>query len=90
MKKIYAKNPIEVAEMIIDNPAPKNKVKKDPRRVAAGNKSWKTRQRKTKNKTKPRMNTEKYASTGKKMILKTGLAAVGTIGGVRVTQILLD
>jgi uncharacterized membrane protein len=91
MRKVYAKNPAEIGELIIDNPAPKKKkVKKDPRRVAAGKQSWKTRQQNKKHKKGNRMNPEKYAKTGKSMLMKSGIIAVGTFGGVRLSQYLLD
>jgi hypothetical protein len=92
MRKVYAKNPAEIGELIIDNPAPKKKkkVKKDPRRVAAGKQSWKTRQQNKKPKKGNRMNPEKYAKTGKSMLIKSGVIAVGTFGGVRLSQYLLD
>lgn len=88
MSKVYAKNP---AELIIDNPAPKTRTSKDPRRVAAGKKAWATR---TKTKTRTNMSTktnpEKIADTGKEMFLRYGLAAVGTIASVKGVSFLMN
>ncbi len=89
MTKKYAKNP---AELLLVNPAPKKAEKKDPRRVAAGKAAWKKRQQ-TPKKTKTMSNkvtSKAVVKTGKAMLVKTGVAAVGTIGAVRVTDYLIQ
>lgn len=82
-EKVYAKNP---AEIVLDNPSKKkskSKAAKDPRRVAAGRKAWKTRQNKRKKKktdmSKNRMNPKDLTDTGITLYKQYGMAALGTI-----------
>lgn len=92
MQKVYAKNPTDEeylsnpGEIILDNPAGKSKSKnskpkaKDPRRVAAGKKAWRTRQRKQNNKTmSKRVNPKTVAETGVDLYRKSFPAALVTI-----------
>ncbi|MEX0662111.1 MAG: hypothetical protein WEA58_04010 [Balneolaceae bacterium] len=89
-EKVYAKNPGDEylgnpGEIILDNPSnkkSKSKAAKDPRRVAAGKKAWKTRQNKKKKNndmSKKRSNPNSIADTGLKMYKQYGAAALGTI-----------
>lgn len=99
MEKLYAQNPGPIrkrinnpAELIVlGNPAPKKKtnIKKNPNRVAAGRKAWKTQQQKKQKKVN-RMNPEKTIKTGRKLLGKSSLVAVGTFGAVRGTAFLMQ
>ncbi|MEO1023457.1 MAG: hypothetical protein AAFW89_13010 [Bacteroidota bacterium] len=84
----YIKNPAELALL---NPAPERKkgVGKDPRRVAAGKKAWKTTTTKQQNRQNP-MKTKELTKTGKKMFARYGAAAVGSFVTVSMVDYLLS
>lgn len=94
MAKKYAKNPSELTDFVIDNPEQKqtksvSKPKKDPRRVAAGKKAWRTRQRRKKrNKMSKRSNPTKEAKkvlkTGRKKVVQSVFAVGGSFAAAKL------